>query len=45
MKRKVIIGAVITALICVCIALNCKIVAPADYTEAWYRAVMVYAYM
>jgi len=38
MKRKVIIGAVITALICVCIALNCKIVDPADYTGAWYRA-------
>ena len=38
MKRKVIIGAVIAALICVCIALNCKIVDPADYTGAWYRA-------
>lgn len=37
MKRKVIIGAVIAALICVCIALNCKIVDPADYTGAWYR--------
>ena len=38
MKRKVIIGAVIAALICVCIALNCKIVDPAAYTGAWYRA-------
>ena len=38
MKRKGIIGAVIAALICVCIALNCKIVDPADYTGAWYRA-------
>ena len=37
MKRKGIIGAVIAALICVCIALNCKIVDPADYTGAWYR--------
>ena len=38
MKRKVIIGAFIAALICVCIALNCKIVDPADYTGTWYRA-------
>ena len=38
MKRKLIIGAVIAALICVCIALNCKIVDPADYTGTWYRA-------
>ena len=38
MKRKVIIGAVIAALICGCITLNCKIVDPADYTGAWYRA-------
>ena len=38
MKRKSIIGVVIAALICVCIALNCKIVGPADYTGAWYRA-------
>ena len=38
MKRKGIIGAVIAALICVCIALNCKIIDPADYTGAWYRA-------
>lgn len=38
MKRKLIIGAVIAALICVCIALNCKIVDPADYTGACYRA-------
>ena len=38
MKRKAIFGAVIAALICVCIALNCKIVDPADYTGAWYRA-------
>ena len=36
MKRKGIIGVVIAALICVCIALNCKIVDPADYTGAWY---------
>lgn len=36
MKRKGIIGVVIAALIC--IALNCKIVDPADYTGAWYRA-------
>ena len=33
MKRKVIIGAAIAALICVCIALNYKIVNPVDYTE------------
>ena len=38
MKRKGIIGAVVAALICVCIALNCKIADPADYTGAWYRA-------
>ena len=38
MKRKVIIGAVIAALICACIALNSKIVDPADYTGVWYRA-------
>ena len=38
MKRKGIIGAVIAALICVCIALNSKIVDPAAYTGAWYRA-------
>ena len=38
MKRKLIIGAVIAALICVCIALNSKIVDPAAYTGAWYRA-------
>ena len=38
MKRKVIVGAVIAALICVCIALNFKIVDPADYTGARYRA-------
>ena len=38
MKRKGIIGAVIAALICVCIALNCKIVDPSEYTGAWYRA-------
>ena len=37
MKRKVIIGAVITALICVCIALNVKILEPTDFTGAWYR--------
>ena len=38
MKRKVIFGAVITALICVCIALNAKILEPTDFTGAWYRA-------
>ena len=38
MKRKGIIGAVIAALICVCIALNSKIVDPAAYTGDWYRA-------
>ena len=38
MKRKGSIGAVIAALIYVCIALNCKIVDPAAYTGAWYRA-------
>ena len=38
MKRKGIIGVVIAALICVCIALNCKIVDPSEYTGAWYRA-------
>jgi len=38
MKRKVIFGAVITALICVCIALNAKILEPKDFTGAWYRA-------
>ena len=38
MKRKVIIGAGITALICVCIALNAKILEPKDFTGAWYRA-------
>ena len=38
MKRKGIIVAVIAALICVCIALNCKIVDPSEYTGAWYRA-------
>ena len=38
MKRKAIFGAVITALICVCIALNAKILEPKDFTGAWYRA-------
>ena len=38
MKRKVIFGAVVTALICVCIALNAKILEPKDFTGAWYRA-------
>ena len=38
MKRKVTIGAVIAALICVCIALNAKILEPTDFTGAWYRA-------
>lgn len=38
MKRKVIFGAVITALICACTALNVKIVEPKDFTGVWYRA-------
>ena len=38
MKRKAIFAAVITALICVCIALNAKILEPTDFTGAWYRA-------
>ena len=38
MKKKVMFGAVITALIFVCIALNAKIVDPADFTGVWYRA-------
>ena len=38
MKRKAIFGAVITALICVCISLNAKILEPTDFTGAWYRA-------
>ena len=38
MKRKVIFGAVITALICVYIFLNAKILEPTDFTGAWYRA-------
>lgn len=38
MKRKVIIGAVVAALICICIALNAKIIDPADFTGTWYRA-------
>ena len=38
MKRKAIFGAVITALICVCIALNAKILEPKDFTGVWYRA-------
>ena len=37
MKRKSIIGVVIAALICVCIALNAKILEPTDFTGAWYR--------
>ena len=37
MKRKVIFGAVIAALICVCIALNAKILEPKNFTGAWYR--------
>ena len=38
MKRKVIFGAVIAVLICVCIALNAKILEPKDFTGAWFRA-------
>ena len=37
MKKKVMFGAVITALIFVCIALNTKIVDPVDFTGVWYR--------
>ena len=38
MKRKAVFGAIITALICVCIALNTRILEPTDFTGAWYRA-------
>ena len=38
MKRKELFGAVITAQICVCIALNAKILEPKDFKGAWYRA-------
>lgn len=38
MKKRVMLGAVITALIFVCVALNAKIVDPADFTGVWYRA-------
>ena len=38
MKRKGIIGAVVAVLICVCIALNAKILEPKDFTGAWFRA-------
>ena len=38
MKRKVIFGAVVAVLICVCIALNAKILEPKDFTGAWFRA-------
>ena len=37
MKKKVMFGAVIAALIFVCIALNAKVVDPADFTGVWYR--------
>lgn len=38
MKRKIIIGAVVSALVCICVALNAKILDPKDFTGAWYRA-------
>ena len=38
MKRKIIFGAAVAALICVCIALNAKILEPGDFTGTWYRA-------
>ena len=38
MKKRVMFGAVIIALIFVCLALNTKIVDPADFTGVWYRA-------
>ena len=38
MKRKVVIGVVISVLICVCIALNRKLLKPEDFTGAWYHA-------
>ena len=38
MKRKVLVGAVTTALIFICIALNAKIIDPTDFTGVWYRA-------
>lgn len=38
MNRKLFIGAVITALICVLIALNGHIIDPADFSGAWYYA-------
>ena len=39
MKKKVMFGAVIAALIFVCLVLNTKIVDPTDFTGVWYRAV------
>lgn len=38
MKKKVMFGAVIAALIFVCVALNAKIIDPADFIGVWYRA-------
>ena len=38
MKRKKTIGAVITALFCILVALNIKIADPADFTGTWYHA-------
>ena len=37
MKRKMIIGAAVAALICVCIALNARILEPEVFTGSWYR--------
>ena len=38
MKRKILIGAVVTALIYICVVLNTKIIDPADFTGTWYRS-------
>lgn len=38
MKRRVIVGAVLTVLVCVCAALGRKALEPADFTGTWYRA-------
>ena len=38
MKRKMTIGAVITALFYICVVLNVKIADPADFTGTWYHA-------
>ena len=38
MTKKIMFGAVVAALIFVCIALNAKIINPTDFTGIWYRA-------